>query len=116
MSFQDLKVWDKAHSLVLAVYRITQGFPQEEKFGLTQQIRRASVSVMANIAEGTKRRSDRDFSHFLNIAEGSLEEVKCYIILSKDLNYIDNGIFLDLFSMSEEIGKMLQGLIKKLTT
>ena len=116
MSFQDLKVWDKAHSLVLAVYRITQGFPQEEKFGLTQQIRRASVSVMANIAEGTKRRSDRDFSHFLNIAEGSLEEVKCYIILSKDLNYIDNGIFLDFFSMSEEIGKMLQGLIKKLTT
>jgi len=116
MSFTDLKVWNKAHSLVLEIYKVTRKFPQEEKFGLTQQIRRAAVSIMANIAEGTKRRSDRDFGHFLNIAEGSLEEVKCYIILSQDLNYIDNGIFLDLFSMSEEIGKMLQGLIKKLTT
>jgi four helix bundle protein len=101
---------------VLAVYRITQGFPQEEKFGLTQQVRRASVSVMANIAEGTKRRSDRDFSHFLNIAEGSLEEVKCYLILCKDLDYINENVFKDLFAKSEEIGKMLQGLMKKLRT
>ncbi len=114
-SFKDILVWNKAYSLVLEIYKLTKRFPQEEKFGLTQQMRRSAVSIIANIAEGNKRKSDKDFGHFLNIAEGSLEELKCYLILSKDLNYLTEKDFENLFSISEEIGRMLQGFIKALT-
>ena len=113
-SFQDMKVWNKAYELVLQVYKVTKGFPQEERFGLTQQMRRAAVSIIANIAEGNKRRSDKDFRHFLNISEGSLEETKCYLILSKDLGYQDENTYQRLFNLSEEIGRMLQGFVKAL--
>ena len=113
-SFKDLKVWNKGYEIVLEVYRLTKYFPQEEKFGLVQQMRRSAVSVIANIAEGNKRRTDKDFRHFLNISEGSLEELKCYCILSKDLAYIDKESFDKIFSHSEELGRMLQGFIKGL--
>ena len=113
-SFQDMKVWNKAYELVLQVYKVTKQFPQEEKFGLTQQMRRAAVSIMANIAEGNKRKSDKDFAHFLNMSEGSLEEVKCYLILSKDLSYQNEDSYQKLLNLSEEIGRMLQGFIKTL--
>ena len=114
-SFKDMKVWNKAYELVLKVYKVTKEFPREEKFGITQQMRRAVISIIANIAEGNKRKSDKDFGHFLNISEGSLEEVKCYLILSKDLGYLDENNYQKLFDLSEEIGRMLQGFIKTLT-
>lgn len=115
-SFNDIKVWHKAYTLVLGVYKVTKNFPREEKFGLTPQMRRAAVSIIANIAEGAKRKTDKDFGHFLNIAEGSLEEVKCYLILSKDLDYLAEDKYRQLFNLSEEVGRMLSGFIKSLTT
>ena len=84
-SFRQLKPWQEAHELVLMVYQVTKGFPADERFGLVVQMRRAAVSVPANIAEGSKRRGIQDKVRFYNIAEGSLEEVKYFLILSQDL-------------------------------
>ena len=86
-SFRDLRVWQKAHGLVLEVYRATAGFPKEEIYGLTSQFRRAEVSVPANIAEGFDKRSEVDKLRFLNIAQGSLEECRYYVVLASDLGY-----------------------------
>jgi four helix bundle protein len=86
-SFTDLEVWQKAHAFVLEVYRITRMFPQEERFGLVSQFRRAAVSIPANIAEGFRRYGVADKARFLNIAEGSLEECRYYCILIQDLEY-----------------------------
>lgn len=113
-TFRELKVWQKAHNFTLKVYEITAGFPKQECFGLTKQIRSSAVSVAANIVEGHKRKSRKDFSHFLNIAEGSLEETKYYILLSFDLKYIDQNTFNKLLPLYDEIGRMLFGLRKSL--
>ncbi|KKT40914.1 MAG: hypothetical protein UW28_C0017G0018 [Parcubacteria group bacterium GW2011_GWA2_44_13] len=86
--FQDLNVWKKAHELVKLTYALTEKFPQKEIFGLTSQMRRAAVSVAANIAEGSKRTSNKDRIHFHTISAGSLEELKYFFILSCDLNFI----------------------------
>ena len=86
-SFTDLEVWQKAHAFVLEVYRITGSFPQEERFGLVSQFRRAAVSIPANIAEGFRKYGVADKARFLNIAEGSLEECRYYCILIQDLGY-----------------------------
>ena len=86
-SFRDLMVWQKAHAFVLAVYRLTESFPEREKFGLSHQMRRAAVSIPANIAEGFGKRSQAEKARFLNIAEGSLEECRYYLILTHDLGY-----------------------------
>ncbi len=86
-TFTDLIVWQKAHELVLEVYKLTSKFPKSEIYGLTSQFRRAVISIPANIAEGFKKRGHKDKLNFLNIAQGSLEECRYYIILSKDLNY-----------------------------
>lgn len=88
-SFCDLVVWQKAHALVLKVYQLSSYFPKEEVYGLTSQLRRAAVSVPANIAEGYRKASDADKVRYLNIAQGSLEEVRYYLILAADLNYPD---------------------------
>jgi len=88
-SFQDIVAWQKAHEFVVTVYRITRSFPEEERFGLASQFQRAAVSVAANIAEGYKKLSRIEKLRFLNIAQGSLEECRYYIILSRDLGYID---------------------------
>jgi len=110
--FEDLEVWKKSHRLVLKIYNLTRGFPKEEKFGLVSQMRRAAVSIPANLAEGFKKRTQKDKSNFYNIAQGSLEEMRYYLILARDLNYIiDNGEFLDSV---DEIGRMLYGLIKSI--
>src|SRR5262245_51685634 len=85
--FTDLIVWQKAHALVLSVYRKSALFPKHELYGLTSQLRRAAVSVPANIAEGFRKRSRADKARLMNIAQGSLEEVRYYIILAKDLEY-----------------------------
>ena len=89
-TFQDLLVWQKGHLFVLAVYRFTDAFPQKEIYGLTSQLRRAAVSIPANIAEGFKKRSKSDKARFLNIAQGSLEECRYYLILANDLKYGDS--------------------------
>lgn len=89
-NFQGLEVWQRAHQLVLKVYQVTKGFPDDEKYGLVSQMRRAGVSIPANIAEGFKRRGQSDKIRFYNISEASLEELKYYFILSQDLGYITN--------------------------
>lgn len=103
-TFEDLIVWQKAHQLVIGIYEYTKNFPREEVYGLTSQFRRASVSVAANIAEGFKKRGKKDKARFMNIAQGSLEECRYFLILSRDLNFGKNhhlGYLLD------EVGRML---------
>jgi len=104
-SFQDILVWQKSHQLVLAIYKESNLFPKEELFSLTSQIRRAVISVPANIAEGFKRPGIKDKLRFYNIAQSSLEEVKYFLILSKDLGFIESDNSLILAS---EVGKMLE--------
>jgi len=104
-SFQDLMVWRKAHQLVLEIYKATRSFPNDEKFGLVSQMRRAAVSVPANIAEGFTRRGLKDKLHFYNISQASLEELKYYLILSQDLAYLPSKEALWL--KGEEVGRML---------
>jgi four helix bundle protein len=87
-SFEDLIVWQKSHQLTLLVYRVTGEFPKSELYGLVSQMRRAAVSVPANIAEGFKRRKNPDKARCMNIAQGSLEEVRYYFLLSRDLGYL----------------------------
>lgn len=86
-SFEDVEIWKRSHSFVLAVYRLSEGFPKNELFGLTSQIRRAAVSIAANFAEGFKKKGQPDKLRFYNIAQGSLEECRYYLILTKDLGY-----------------------------
>jgi four helix bundle protein len=96
--------------MVIETYRITGSFPDEERYGLVSQIRRSASSVPANIVEGFKRRSRKEFAHFLNIAESSLEETKYWLILSKDLSYIKNDEVRKVEALCNEIGKMFFGL------
>jgi four helix bundle protein len=103
-SFRDLVVWQKAHEFVLGVYRLTDSFPDREKFGLSHQMRRAAVSIPANIAEGFGKRSRAEKARFLNIAEGSLEESRYYLILAHDLGY---GQSDTLIAMLEETSRLL---------
>ena len=111
-SFRQLDVWKKAHELVLDVYRLTAVFPNEEKYGLVSQMRRASVSVPANIAEGYKRRSRKEKIRFYNIAEASLEELRYYFLLCDDLGLANNG--MDLDEKADSVARMLNGLIRKI--
>ncbi|MBR4230014.1 MAG: four helix bundle protein [Bacteroidales bacterium] len=106
-SFENLIVWQKAHQFVLAVYRATQDFPDTERFGLLTQFRRAAVSITANIAEGYKKLSRADKLRFFNISQGSLEECRNYIILSRDLGYITENQYEELRIMIEESSKLL---------
>ena len=104
-TFQDLRVWQKAHEVVLDIYRLTAAFPREELFGLTAQIRRAAVSVPANIAEGFVKRGKSDKVRFYNIAQGSLEEVRYYLILSRDLDIAESDALLEKV---DEVSRMLE--------
>lgn len=113
-SFKDLLVWQKAHSLVLEIYKITKIFPSEEKFGLVSQMRRAACSIPTNIVEGHTRKSRKEFLYFLSLANGSLEETKYHIILSKDLDYLKKIEFDRLMKFCDEIGKMLFSFQRKL--
>jgi four helix bundle protein len=110
-SFEQLIVWQKAHQFVLGVYRLTDNFPRTEIYGLTSQLRRAAVSIPANIAEGFKKRGRADKVRFLNIAQGSLEECRYYLILAKDLNYGDIG---KLQPQLEETSKLLEAYSAKI--
>ncbi|MEN8126299.1 MAG: four helix bundle protein [Planctomycetota bacterium] len=102
--FEDLFVWQKAHGLVLSVYKATKEYPKDELYGLVSQMRRASVSVPANIAEGFKKRTAAEKSRFLTIAHSSLEEVRYYLILSKELEYCDTE---NMKRQAEEVSKLL---------
>ena len=104
-TFTDLIVWQKAHALVLQIYRHSACFPKTEVYGLTSQVRRAAVSIAANIAEGFKKRGVSDKARFLNIAQGSLEEVRYYLILACDLEYLDNQ---QLTNQLEEVSRLLE--------
>ena len=106
-SFLDLFVWKKAHEFVLCVYRVCSKFPDFEQFGLRSQFTRAAVSIPANIAEGYKKLSKADKLRFFNISQGSLEECKYYILLSKDLGYISNESYIELCSLAKETSKLL---------
>jgi four helix bundle protein len=112
-SFQDLIVWQKAHAFVLRVYGATHCFPQEKRYGLSAQFRRAAVSIPANIAEGFRKQSKQDKARFLNISEGSLEECRYYLILAHDLGYLDRR---QLWEPSEEVGRLLNAYRTALLT
>ena len=111
--FTDLKVWQRSHALVLEIYRVTASFPDDERFGLISQLRRAAVSVPCNIAEGTKRQRAPDYARFLNIAEGSLAETEYLIILSADLGYLAATIKDQITGETQEIARMLHALRQK---
>ena len=102
--YSDLLVWRKAHEFVLAVYKLTAGFPRQEIYGLTAQMRRAAVSIPANIAEGFRRRGRADKARFMNLAEGSLEESRYYLLLARDLGYGDTA---QMAAALDEVGRML---------
>ncbi len=111
-SFTDLVVWQRAHEFVLDVYKVTRIFPVEERFALCSQFQRAAISVPANIAEGYKKLSKADKLRFLNIAQGSLEECRYYIILSRDLLYINIETYNELIGKVEETSKLLNSYVR----
>lgn len=113
-TFRDIKVWQKAHELVSEIYKITAGFPVSEKYGLVSQIRRSAASVPTNIVEGYKKGSDKDFTRYLCIADGSLEETKYHLLLARDLKYLDCKKYDHLTELADEVGKMLFGFKKTL--
>jgi four helix bundle protein len=112
-SLQDLIVWQKAHQFVLSTYLFTEGFPKHELFGLSSQFRRAAVSVPANIAEGFKKKGRADKGRFMNIAQGSLEECRYYLILSGDLGY---GRTQELLLQVEEVSRVLESYTAAILT
>jgi len=113
-SFANLKVWEKAHALALDVYRITKAFPRDELFGLTSQMRRACVSVGANIAEGACRKGDSEFGRFLYMAMGSASEVEYYLLLAHDLELLKTSDYDRLSAEVTVVKRMLASLIRKL--
>lgn len=115
-NFKELLVWQKSIEFVTEIYKITAQFPSEEKFGLVSQIRRASVSIPSNIAEGNSRRSSADYIQFLKIARGSAAEVETQIIISNNLKFIKDENFKELSFKISELLKMLNGLINYLKT
>jgi four helix bundle protein len=112
-SFEDLPVWQKAHSFVLMIYRLTGAFPKHEVFGLTSQFRRAAVSMPANIAEGFRRRGSSDKARFFNIAQSSLEECRYYLVLARDLEYADTQ---EANRLIQEVSKLLDAYSKNIPT
>jgi four helix bundle protein len=112
--YRDLIVWQKAMGLVEAVYKITANFPREEIYGLTSQVRRASVSIPSNIAEGQGRRTTRDFLSFLSIAHGSLKEVETQIMIAKRLQFICEGKQSEILELTTEVGRLISDLANSL--
>jgi four helix bundle protein len=111
--FTELKVWQRSHALVLAIYRATATFPTEERFGLTGQLRRAALSVPTNIAEGSKRQGNQEYARFLNIAEGSLAETEYLLLVSRDLAYLAEEIAKKYLVEIAAIARMLHALRTK---
>ena len=112
-NYQDLQVWERAHKLTLAIYRGTQDFPKEERFGLTSQIRRSSASIPANLAEGCGRRSDGEMARFIQISMGSGAELSYHLLLARDLGFLRNAEYSTLNSDLGEVMRMLCSLSQK---
>jgi four helix bundle protein len=113
-NYQDLIVWQKSYNLCLEIYKLTKNFPKEEMYTLTNQLRRSSISIPSNIAEGYGRKSTQDYMRFLYIAYGSSCELETQILLSGDLGYIKEGITSSIKENIREVERMLKGLIKSL--
>ena len=114
--FTKLQVWQKAHTFTVNLYKITGSFPSEEKYGLTNQVRRAAISIESNIAEGCGRSSNKEFSRFLDIAQGSAFEVRCQLFVARDLHYLSLDKFQLLDDKITEISRMINALSQKLKT
>ena len=114
--YRNLIAWQRAIDLVEAVYRVTRDWPRDEQFGLTQQVRRAAVSVPANIAEGRGRTSAKEFAHHLSIAHGSLWEVETHLTVAERLGYVDELDGEGLIALTAEVGRLLNGLLQKART
>ncbi len=112
--FKKLQVWEKAHALTLAVYKVTADFPKEEVYGLTSQIRRAAASIPANIAEGCGRDGDSELARFLQIAMGSASELEYHLLLSRDLGFLPDGQYAPLDRNTTEVKRMLATFIGRL--
>jgi four helix bundle protein len=112
-NFRDLDVWKFSHELTLTVYRATRTFPNEERFGLISQIRRAAASIPANIAEGCGRGGDAEFQRFLQIAMGSASELEYHILLARDLEYLDSELHSTIDVETQRVKKMLSSLMRK---
>jgi len=113
-NFKELKIWQEAHKLTLEVYEITKGFPSEEKFGLIQQIRRASSSIGANIAEGCGQNTSTATKRFLFISYSSLKELDYHLLLAKDLRYLPKEKYDALFNNVENLSRMMYSFISKM--
>lgn len=111
---QRLDAWSKSVDLVVEVYKATEKFPKEEKYGLTSQLRRAAVSVPANIAEGAGRYSQKEFAHFLSNAQGSTSELETELIIAHRLGYLSEALFLRLLTDLERIGRLITGLTRRI--
>jgi four helix bundle protein len=111
---EKLDVWKRAVDLVVEVYRATEAFPKEEKFGLTSQVRRAAVSIPANIAEGAARASTKEFLNFLSIAQGSASEVATELLIAHRLGYLEDALYRRLLTRLDDISRMILGLSKHL--
>jgi four helix bundle protein len=114
MHWSELEVWKKAHGLVLEVYNLTSSFPKSETYGIVDQMRRAAYSVAANIVEGQSRNTTKEYMQFLYNARGSVEEVRYFLLLSKDLAYLEDGMYESLEAKYETVSKLLNGLLKSL--
>jgi four helix bundle protein len=113
-SFRDIIAWQRAIDLAEGVYLATKAWPPDERFGMTAQVRRAAVSVMANIAEGQGRTGSREFLHHLSIADGSLSEVEAHLIFAHRLQFVDDAMLNQLTLQIEETRRLLRGLIRQL--
>jgi|SRR5579864_3920366 len=114
VDFKALKVWQKAHEMTLHTYRVTAGFPKQEMYGLTSQLRRATASIGANIAEGCGRRSDGEMCRFLQIARGSASEAEYHFLLARDLRFLEEQDFQKLSGLADELQRMLTGLTRSI--
>jgi four helix bundle protein len=112
--FRNLKVWQNAHALTLAVYRETRSFSSDEKFGITSQLRRSSASIPANIAEGCARGDDVEFARFINVAAASASETDYHLLLAHDLQYLNESAYLSLFEQITEVRRMLNSFERTL--
>jgi len=112
--FERLKVWQRAHQLALVTYRLTKALPNSERFGLTNQIRRAAVAIPANIAEGHGRASSTEFRPFVSVALGSLAELQALMLLARDLQHVPEAELTEFWDLATEVGKMLSALLARL--
>jgi four helix bundle protein len=112
---QKLEAWSKGIELVTDIYKSSERFPKEERYGLTSQIRRAAVSIPANLAEGAGRRSPKEFAHFLSNSQGSASELETELIIANRLGYLDEASFARLIAQLERIGRLITGLVRHIS-